>query len=61
MGQGAAGFKTENMINLEKYAVDLIDFGEYLHIKFANPDAAFRRFDSNGNGALSMPEFLEGA
>ena len=22
--------------------------------------AAFRRFDSNGNGALSMPEFLEG-
>ncbi|CAD7959932.1 unnamed protein product [Amoebophrya sp. A25] len=51
-------FKTPAMQDYESYPAQLVKFADWIFQEFGEPVKALRSLDENGNGILSLPEFM---
>eukprot|EP00392_Amoebophrya_sp_AT5.2_P009531 g9559.t1 len=51
-------YKTPEMEEYQSYPLQMVRFAEWVFQEFGAPDKALRALDENGNGILSLPEFL---
>ncbi|CAD7936800.1 unnamed protein product [Amoebophrya sp. A120] len=51
-------YKTPEMQEYQSYPTQMVRYAEWVFQEFGSPDRALRALDMNGNGILSLPEFL---